>query len=271
MSCGSSLSSRGQSVLLWSSVFTLFRRALVTPPSPPSDFYSRSVFFHVLPLRELFLVTPKMQIASCTPCGPMFFYGAQIWKVHWRIPSKTTVNGSVANSRIDHLPNRLISMYFEEQCRYPGNGRTELKYWNVWRVTPTTSFRKTPSKFPSAWFNRLAPVWFVSTRKKIWSVPHGFWHSWKSLTTNEDHAMSSNMADPYKTLFNFGMFKFLNLHFYWAFWLGSLRSDSETTSPRVSRALAVAPYVQIMSNCLAWMWTKDVLHSWSLYYNMRHK
>ena len=42
----------------------------------------------------------------------------------------------------------------------------------------------------------------------------------------------------------------------WAFWLGSLRSDSEVTSPRVSRALAAAaPYVQIMSNCLAWMST----------------
>ena len=74
VSCGSCLSSRSQSVLLWSSVFTLFRRASVTPPSPPSDFYLRSVFSHVPSLRELFLVTPQMQIASCTPCGPMLFF-----------------------------------------------------------------------------------------------------------------------------------------------------------------------------------------------------
>ena len=32
-----------------------------------------------------------------------------------------------------------------------------------------------------------------------------------------------------------------------------LNADSEATSPRVSRSMIV--YVQIMSNCLAWMWT----------------
>ena len=63
VSRGSSLSSRGQSVLLWSSVFTLFRRASVTPPSPPSDFYFRS---HVPSLRELFQVTPQMVEPTAT-------------------------------------------------------------------------------------------------------------------------------------------------------------------------------------------------------------
>ena len=67
MSCGSNLSSAPQSVLLWSIAVTLLRRALITPPSPPSDFY----------LHFVFLVSPQMRIASCTPCGPMFL--AWMW------------------------------------------------------------------------------------------------------------------------------------------------------------------------------------------------
>ena len=53
MSCGTSLSSGGTSVLLWSSVVTLLRRASAIQPSPPSDLYFQSVFSPVPSLREL--------------------------------------------------------------------------------------------------------------------------------------------------------------------------------------------------------------------------
>ena len=65
MSCGSSLSSRTLIKCLYS-----FQKSIGYITDPLPDFYFRSVFSHVPLLRELFLVTPQMQI-QCSPCGPM--------------------------------------------------------------------------------------------------------------------------------------------------------------------------------------------------------